>query len=126
MMRKKTIPEPERRLQSDEKLYRKIWKVVDQVPYGKVATYGQIAEYSGIPGQARLVGYALHNLPRGTDVPWHRVINAKGQISLSDLDGMYEEQRRLLKKEGIRFVKDVVDFRKYGWLKWPAGRMRRS
>ena len=104
------------------RLYHEIWKVVSQIPSGKVATYGQVADQSGIPGQPRLVGYALHNLPRGSDVPWHRVINAKGKISLGDLDGMYAEQKRLLKREGVRFMKDVVDFRKFGWLKG-TGRM---
>jgi methylated-DNA-protein-cysteine methyltransferase-like protein len=70
----------------------------------------------GIPGHARLVGYALHNLPRGSDVPWHRVVNAQGKISLGDLDGMYTEQKRLLRGEGIRFMKDVIDFRQFGWM----------
>ncbi len=111
---------------ADQRLYRRIWRVVEQIPFGRVATYGQVADFSGIPGHARLVGYALHNLPRGTSVPWHRVINARGQISLGDLDGMYEEQKRLLKMEGVRFVKDVVDFRKYGWLQWPGGRGRKG
>jgi methylated-DNA-protein-cysteine methyltransferase related protein len=106
-------------------LYEDIWEVVNQIPHGKVATYGQVADFSGIPGQARLVGYALHNLPRGTNVPWHRVINAQGKISLGDLDGMYEEQKRLLKREGVRFMKEVVDFRKFGWLRGP-GRMLRK
>jgi len=110
----------------DQRLYRRIWNVVDQIPHGRVATYGQVADFCGIPGHARLVGYALHNLPRGTQVPWHRVINARGQISLSDLNGMYEEQMRLLKREGVRFVKDVVDFHKYGWLAWPSGGERRK
>ncbi len=101
---------------SKRRLYETIWDTVALIPRGKVATYGQVAEFSGIPGQARLVGYALHNLPRGSDVPWHRVINAQGKISLGDLDGMREEQERLLKRENIRFIKDTVDFRKYGWL----------
>jgi methylated-DNA-protein-cysteine methyltransferase-like protein len=124
MKRKPTKSDTGRIPRSDRQLYEMIWEMVEQVPRGKVATYGQIADFCGIPGQARLIGYALHNLPRGTDVPWHRVINAQGKISLGDLDGMYEVQKLLLKKEGVRFVKDIVDFRKYGWLKRPV-RMRR-
>ncbi|MBI1804809.1 MAG: MGMT family protein [Ignavibacteriae bacterium] len=95
--------------------YEIIWETVSRIPKGKVATYGQIAELCGLPRQARLVGYALHNLPRGSDVPWQRVINAQGGISLSDLDGMYEEQIRLLKKEGIKFIRGKVNLYRYGW-----------
>ena len=100
----------------NQKLYVTIWEMVACIPRGRVSTYGQIAEFCGIPGQPRLVGYALHNLPRGSSVPWHRVINAKGQISLSDLDGKYEEQKKLLKKEGVRFIKETVDINKFGWM----------
>ena len=61
--------------------YRKIWATAKRVPKGRVATYGQIAALAGFPRQARLVGYALHSLPEKSDVPWHRVINARGEIS---------------------------------------------
>ena len=105
--------------------YEIIRDAVRKIPRGKVATYGQIAELCGLPRQARLVGYALHNLPRGSDVPWHRVINVKGGISVSDLDGMYEEQIRLLKKEGIKFIRDRVDLHRYGWLKKSSAMMKR-
>jgi methylated-DNA-protein-cysteine methyltransferase-like protein len=96
--------------------HRVIYSVVRKIPKGKVATYGEVAELSGFFGQARLVGYALHNLPRNTRVPWHRVINSEGKISLSDLDGMYNLQKSLLRKEGVVFVKERVDFSKYGWI----------
>ncbi len=104
------LPIPARR-----RLYEQIWEAVELIPRGQVATYGQVAAYCGIPGQARLIGYALHNLPRGSAVPWHRVINARGMISLSDIDGMYEEQKRLLRREGVRFLRDVVDLGRYRW-----------
>jgi len=97
--------------------YELIWETVSKIPKGKVATYGQVAELSGLPGQARLVGYAMHNLPRGSKVPWHRVINAQGGISVSDLDGLYEKQIRLLKKEGVKFIRDKVNLYRYGWMK---------
>ncbi len=104
-----------RRGTAHRRLYLEIWEMVGRIPEGKVATYGQIAELCGVPGQARLVGYALHSLPPASGVPWQRVINAKGMISLGDLDGKYEEQKRLLKKEGIRFVREVIDLARYRW-----------
>jgi methylated-DNA-protein-cysteine methyltransferase-like protein len=97
--------------------YEKIYATVRSIPAGCVATYGEVASESGLPRQARLVGYALHNLPPESDVPWHRVINAHGKISLSDLDGMYEEQMRLLRKEGVVFTKGIVNFGRFGWLR---------
>jgi methylated-DNA-protein-cysteine methyltransferase-like protein len=82
-------------------LHRRIHDIVSRIPRGRVATYGQIARIAGLPGQARLVGYALHALPAGTKVPWQRVVNAQGGISTPP--GHDERQRRLLEREGIRF-----------------------
>jgi methylated-DNA-protein-cysteine methyltransferase-like protein len=95
--------------------YQQIWKIVKQVPVGKVASYGQIARVAGIPGHARFVGYALHNLPQNSDVPWHRVINSQGRISLPQVDGSYELQKTLLEQEGVVFYKERVDLVKFGW-----------
>ena len=61
--------------------YARIYAVIRRIPFGKVATYGQVAELAGLPGHARQVGYALHALPSATAVPWHRVINAAGTVS---------------------------------------------
>ena len=61
--------------------YEKIYRWVRRIPRGRVATYGDIAERAGLEGHARQVGYALHALPAGQDIPWHRVVNAKGEIS---------------------------------------------
>jgi methylated-DNA-protein-cysteine methyltransferase related protein len=97
-----------------------IFKTVRRIPKGRVATYGEVAELSGLFGQARLVGYALHSLPEGSGVPWHRVINAAGKISLSDRDGKYEEQKALLKKEGIVFIRETIDRSRYGWIQGSA------
>jgi methylated-DNA-protein-cysteine methyltransferase related protein len=83
-------------------LYRSIYNAVKHIPYGRVVTYGQIARLAGIPEHARQVVYALHSLPEGHDIPWHRVINAKGRISL-DPSGSGALQRRLLEAEGIVF-----------------------
>ena len=92
--------------------YLRIWKTVSKIPKGRVSTYGAIADECGLWGQARLVGYALHNLPQGSDVPWQRVINSQGKIS--EREGA-ERQRELLEGEGVVFVKDKVDLKKYGW-----------
>jgi len=69
--------------ESKNNKYKLIWQIVQQIPKGKVATYGHIAELCGLKGQARLVGYALHNLPEKTKIPWHRVINAKAYKTLT-------------------------------------------
>ena len=96
--------------------YRRIWAVARRIPKGKVATYGQIAAISGHPGQARLVGYAIHALPEGSDVPWHRVINARGEISFDEASPGYHVQRALLEKDGVRFdVKRRIDLKVYRW-----------
>lgn len=97
--------------------YEIIWETVRQIPKGKVATYGEIAEQSGLPRQARLVGYALHNTPPGLDIPWHRVINSQGKISLPRQSGTSMKQKKLLLKEGIVFIGDKIDLKKYGWLR---------
>lgn len=97
--------------------YQLIWQTVRQIPKGKVATYGEIAKLSGLIGQARLVGYALHDLPRNSDVPWHRVINSKGKISLPKANGGYAKQKHLLKWEGVVFKSDAIDMEEYGWLR---------
>jgi methylated-DNA-protein-cysteine methyltransferase-like protein len=82
--------------------YQRIYAVVRRIPEGRVATYGQVASLAGLAGHARQVGYALHALPDGTAVPWHRVVNASGAISLRSMPGGELVQRGLLEREGIR------------------------
>jgi methylated-DNA-protein-cysteine methyltransferase related protein len=82
--------------------YQRIYAVVRRIPEGRVATYGQVASLAGLAGHARQVGYALHALPDGTAVPWHRVVNASGGISLRSMPGGELVQRGLLEREGIR------------------------
>jgi methylated-DNA-protein-cysteine methyltransferase-like protein len=79
-------------------LYRSIYTVVRRIPRGRVATYGQVAELAGIPRHARQVGYALHALEWGSSVPWHRVINARGEISMRKAPGADSVQRQLLRR----------------------------
>lgn len=97
--------------------YARIWSVVKKIPRGRVATYGQIATIAGLDGHARQVGYALHNLPRdSTSVPWHRVINARGEVSPRSTSDSHELQRLLLEAEGVEFSLDGrVDLRRFRW-----------
>ncbi len=99
-------------------LYQRIYAVVRQVPYGRVATYGQIARIVG-GISAQMVGFALASLrerPAEEQVPWQRVINAKGKISPHGYGFGSAVQRQLLEEEGIRFdANDCVDFSIYGW-----------
>jgi len=97
-------------------LYQRIWKIINQIPEGKVATYGQIARIAGLESNARIVGYALHSLPEGADVPWHRVINSGGRISLRKDNEYYHIQKALLENENIVFNNEKIDFKLYGWL----------
>lgn len=91
-----------------------IFAVIHQIPHGKVATYGQIAKMAGYPGYARHVGKALGNLPSGSTLPWFRVINSKGEISLKGDD--FLRQKSLLTEEGVVFsVKGKISLRQFGW-----------
>ena len=92
----------------------RIHKVVSRIPRGRVATYGQIARLAGLARQARLVGYAMHALPAGTRVPWQRVVNAQGAISLPGKSA--ERQRSLLEREGVRFdARGRIDLDRFLW-----------
>jgi methylated-DNA-protein-cysteine methyltransferase-like protein len=94
-------------------LYERIYKVAKRIPRGRVATYGQIAHMVGMPKAARQVGYAMAALGRGAprlDVPWHRVVNAKGESSIGG------EQIERLKAEGVVFdANGRIDLRRFGW-----------
>ena len=96
-----------------------IFEVAQQIPQGKVATYGQVAMLAGLPGHARLAGYAMFNLPEelADKVPWQRVINAQGRISYSNSRyGNDHLQRELLEKEGVVFDKTGrIDLKIYQW-----------
>ena len=100
----------------DEHPHQRIWKAVELIPFGSVATYGQIANLAGLPGHARQVGYALNALPEDSDVPWHRVINAQGPVSPRAEPGWDKFQQTLLEEEGIVFSSaGRVDLRRYRW-----------
>jgi methylated-DNA-protein-cysteine methyltransferase-like protein len=94
-------------------LFQRVYKIVRRIPRGKVATYGQIARMMGMPNGARTVGWAMRACP--DNVPWHRVVNAQGKISVRDTEG-FPLQRALLQAESVRFSKaGNIDLKKHGW-----------
>lgn len=96
--------------------WQKFWDVVAEVPEGRVVTYGQVAALAGLPRHARQVGYALHALPRGADVPWQRVVNARGEISLRAEPGREGLQQAILESEGVAFnTAGRIDLRRFRW-----------
>lgn len=101
-----------------DKVVAAICAVIRRIPKGWVATYGQVAALAGLPRRARLVGHILQHLDPATDVPWHRVVNAKGEVSWSlSRNGGDVLQRRLLEKEGVEF--DDKDRFKLERFRWP-------
>jgi methylated-DNA-protein-cysteine methyltransferase-like protein len=89
---------------TDPRGRQKIYAAVRRIPRGRVATYGQVARLASLPGQARLVGYALSAIEEGSRIPWHRVVNARGAISpRSDGSPMATVQRLRLEGERVRF-----------------------
>jgi len=104
-------------LRSDRNItrYEQIYKAVRMVPAGKVATYGQIAKIVG-GCTARMVGYAMAALPYGTDVPWQRIINYKGEISPRTRGDGALRQGKLLKAERVRFDRHRrINLKKFRW-----------
>lgn len=92
--------------------------MVRRIPPGRVATYGQVAELAGLDGHARQVGYALHHLPARSDVPWHRVLNARGEVSPRTAGDSHELQRLLLEGEGVEFdLRGRLSLAVYQWKK---------
>lgn len=94
--------------------FDKIYEVVQKIPRGRVATYGQVAFLAGNPRMARVVGYALHHNPRPFIIPCHRVVNREGRLAPAFAFGGEEIQRQLLEEEGIVFESDGrIDLVKY-------------
>lgn len=99
----------------------RVYAAVKKIPRGQVATYGEIAARAGFPRYARHVGMALSALPDGARVPWQRVVNAAGRISLRVRHwerGSDDYQRVLLESEGVVFSIDgKIDLKRFGWLR---------
>jgi methylated-DNA-protein-cysteine methyltransferase-like protein len=97
--------------------FGRIYRVVSRIPRGRVATYGQVARLAGLPGRARLVGYALAALDDGSRVPWHRVVNARGLVSSRAGGGPAEMLQKLrLKRERVAFgTAGAVPLARFRW-----------
>lgn len=91
-----------------------IWQIVASIPKGSVATYGQIAKLAGYPSHARYVGSTLKKLPEDSVLPWHRVVNAKGELSFPVDGQQYQKQKALLEAEGIVFKSFKLSLSRYG------------
>lgn len=95
--------------------HARILNVVQRIPEGRVSTYGWIAELAGYSRQPRLVGYALHQ-SADESVPWHRVVNARGEVSSRTAGDSHQRQRTLLEAEGIVFsASGRIDLARHGW-----------
>ena len=96
-------------------LYTRIYAAVRKIPKGRVSTYGRIARLVKGPGP-RVVGYAMAALPEGSSVPWQRVVNHKGEISLRKGGDGEIRQRRLLEAEGVQFtLRGRINLKIHGW-----------
>ena len=93
---------------------KQVIKIIKKIPTGKVASYGQIATLAGNNKAARQISRILHSSSDKYDLPWHRVINSQGKISLRIGDG-FEMQKAMLESEGIKIIKDKIDLEKYKW-----------
>ncbi len=89
-------------------------EIIKMIPYGKVMTYGQIAAYASNPRGARQVSQVLHSMSEAYQLPWHRVVNAKGMISLTGEAGFM--QGALLASEGIPIINKQLDLKKYQFI----------
>ncbi|MFC6441643.1 MGMT family protein [Bowmanella sp. JS7-9] len=95
--------------------YQRIWQTVQAIPYGKIASYGQIADLAGLPGRARLVGKALGFVPEQMVVPWYRVLRSNGQIAFPSGSAHSTLQTGLLQEEGVVVLNNRVKLRDFQW-----------
>ena len=92
-----------------------VWKVVSDIPFGHVLTYGEVAKLAGMPKMARRVSQAMRKAPDSLDLPWHRVINAQGKISFPEDSSGWKQQKNRLEIEGVVFLKGQIDLSVYGY-----------
>lgn len=95
--------------------YLKIWKTTLQIPVGKVASYGQVADLAGLPGRARLVGKAMGYAPKEMQVPWYRVLRSNGQIAFPKGSENAEKQTGSLQEEGVAVFNNRVKLKEFQW-----------
>lgn len=94
---------------------KSVWQVVQGIPRGHVLTYGEVARLAGKPRWARRVSQAMRRKPKGVSLPWHRVVNAQGKISLPEDSHGYQEQKDRLEAEGVVFLDGKIDLDKFGY-----------
>lgn len=99
----------------DPTLKERILQTVASIPKGKVCTYGKIAEYAGANRRARFVGTVLKQLPAGSKIPWHRVINSQGNVSFPEGSDKYLEQVKRLQEEDVSVLKGRIQLNSYLW-----------
>lgn len=95
-------------------LHESVWQMLSIIPYGKVSTYGRVAKLIAYPQNARQVGQLISRLPVTTKLPWYRILNSQGKISMRPGSGP-GQQRQLLEDEGVIFINDRVSLTQYGW-----------
>ncbi len=95
--------------------YQRIWIMVNHIPKGKVACYGQIADLAGLPGRARLVGKALGETPDNIQVPWYRVINSQGKISFPQDSEHFAKQKGFLQEENVVVLNGRIKLKEFQW-----------
>jgi methylated-DNA-protein-cysteine methyltransferase-like protein len=107
--------------------FEKVYEIVRTIPPGKVATYGQIARLAGKPHAARMVGWAMSSSSPDRPVPWHRVVGIGGRIVISKALPYSQFQRQLLREEGVDFIGDRIDMKRFRWEKGvpQSGRRRK-
>jgi methylated-DNA-protein-cysteine methyltransferase-like protein len=92
-----------------------VWHVVNGIPRGHVLTYGEVARLAGMSRAARRVSQAMRRAPRGMKLPWHRVINAQGKISIPEDSPGHQRQKDLLEREGVVFLNGRIDLERFGY-----------
>jgi methylated-DNA-protein-cysteine methyltransferase-like protein len=99
----------------NQNFYLRVYEIVKQIPYGKVTTYGAIANHLGLKSSARMVGWAINSDKENLEMPYHRVVNRNGELSGSRYFPLPDMMRNLLESEGIEFVNDRVNIKKFLW-----------
>ena len=100
----------------DKSHYLKIWRTTLQIPEGKVASYGQVADLAGLPGRARLVGKAMGYAPKDMNVPWYRVLRSNGQIAFPKGSEHALKQTGFLQEEGVVVLNNRVKLKEFQWV----------
>lgn len=94
---------------------KSVWQVVRGIPRGHVLTYGEVARLAGMSRAARMVSQAMRRAPRSQKLPWHRVINAQGKISIPQDSPYHQRQKELLESEGVVFLNGKIDLNRFGY-----------